>query len=285
MSRIKFKHVFAALLVLSALSAFVIPERYTARAQPQVQSLFYPVARPARSVAAWVDARVAKPPARDARDAQTVLEENDSLRQELAAMSQSLEEMRRRLAEREKLGPVGEFCTPFNALGVDAGGREGLLLRGSTFDGLRPGQYVLFWGGVAGLIERPPGMAGAQVRLITDKGMRVGACFLYWQKDDSGKLRPSRRPTSAVLVEGAGGGVMHCPITTALTMEQVQNAGVQVGDWVVVEDTDWDRRLQSYRLGKVVHIAPQPAAPLYADIRIEPATSLMRLREVMVLTK
>jgi len=50
MSWVRFNHVFAALLILSALSAFVIPERYTTKAQPQLQGLFYPVAKPARAI-------------------------------------------------------------------------------------------------------------------------------------------------------------------------------------------------------------------------------------------
>src|SRR4026208_300524 len=101
MSGIKFNHVFAALLVLSALSAFVIPQRYTARAQPQVQSLFQPVARPVRSVAGWINERLIKPPARDARDKQTIIDENEELKQETARLTHILTEVKR-------LGEEGE---------------------------------------------------------------------------------------------------------------------------------------------------------------------------------
>jgi cell shape-determining protein MreC len=283
MSAIKFHHVFAALLLLSALSAFVIPERYTAKAQPQVQSLFYPVAKPVRSVAGAIHGRLARPETKDARDSQTLLEENEQLRQEFAALSQQLEELRRINAERSKLGPIRDQCTPVAVVGNDAGGREGLLLRGSTLEGLREGQVVLFAGGVVGKIERPPGLAGAQVRLITDKGMRTGACFGRWANGEDGTVAFARLRTPAILVEGTGDGAMR--VITDLTKAEVTEAKLAPNDWVVVEDPDWDPRVQTRRLGKVVHVAAKTTAPLYADIRVEPVTSLMRLREVMVVTK
>src|SRR5687768_7683606 len=143
MSAIKFNHVFAALLILSALSAFVIPTRYTAKAQPQVQSLFYPVAKPVRSVAGWVHDRLARPPAKDSRTVQALVDENDALRQELAATARELGELRQRDAEMAQLGPIRDSCTQFPVVGTDPGGREGLLLRGSTMEGLREKQCVL----------------------------------------------------------------------------------------------------------------------------------------------
>jgi hypothetical protein len=284
MSTIKFHHVFAALLVLSFLSAFVIPARYTTRIHPQVQSLFYPVARPVRGVAGWIDGKLAKPDTADARDARTLAEENDQLRQDKAVLVTLIDELQRRIDERAKFGPIADDCTQFQVFANDAAGREGLLLRGSTFEGLRQGQYVLFAGGVAGILERPPGVAGAQVRLITDRGVRVGACFKRWETDPkTNAIEPRRLDTPPALVEGLGQNAMHC--ATSLTMQEVEKAGLKPGDWVVVEDNDWDPRLQGRRLGKVARVAPQATQPLYADIRIEPTTNLMNLRDVMVLTK
>src|SRR5438067_13703270 len=109
MSWVRFHHVFAALLVLSALSAFVIPERYTTKAQPQLQGMFYPVARPARAFATALSGRLSKPDVTDTRDAQTLREENAELRQELAGRSRELEEMRLREGERARLGTLRDL--------------------------------------------------------------------------------------------------------------------------------------------------------------------------------
>src|SRR4051794_22114446 len=219
MSWVRFQHVFAALLVLCALSAFVIPERYTTRAQPQLQGLFYPVARPVRSIAAALNGRLSKPEPGDPRDKDTLAEENDLLRQELAARSEELDELRRRNAERDKLGPIRDQCTPVKVIGDDTGNREGLLLQGSTLEGLKQGQAVLFAGGMVGKLDRPPGLAGAMARLITDKGMRVGAYFGRFEKNANGELTFQRIETSPALIEGTGEGAMRC--ATMLTMEEV----------------------------------------------------------------
>jgi len=256
MSWVRFNHVFAALLVLSALSAFVIPERYTTKAQPQLQGLFYPVARPTRSIAAALHGRLSKPEPGDPRDTRTIAGENDQLRQELVALDQEIGELRRRLAEREKLGALGEQCTPVKVVGEDTGNREGLSLQGSTIEGLKQGQPVLFAGGVVGRLDRPPGLTGAMVRLITDKGIRVGAYFGRFEKDANGELTFQRIETSPPLLEGTGDGAMRC--ATMLTMAEVRpedpkdpkeakRPRLEVGDWVFLEDQT---------LGKVVLQTP-----------------------------
>ena len=283
MSWVRFNHVFAALLVLSALSAFVIPERYTAKAEPQLQGLFYPVARPARALGAAISGRVSRPDPTDTRDAATLREENARLTQELAARLRQLDEMLLREGERAKLGTLRDLCTPVKVVGSDtAASREGLMLQGSTIEGLKQGQVVLVPGALVGKIERPPGLAGAQVRLITDRGMRIGAYFGRLNKDTN-RVEPLK--TSPPLIEGTGDGAMRC--STMLTMEEVKAKGVdlQVGDWVLLDDRDWDERVWYYPLGKVVRVAPQANSPLYADIRIEPMRNLGQLNEVMVLTK
>ncbi len=285
MSAIKFQHVFVALLVLSFSSAFFIPAKYTTRVQPQVQSLFLPVARPVRLVAGWVSGRIVRPETLDTRDAGVLAEENDALRLELVAMMQTIAELQKRDAERGLVGRIREFCTPVGVVGADPGaGREALLLNGSSLQGLKENQVALYGGSIAGIIETPPGLAGAQLRLITDNGFRVGAFFGRTGTNADGKVTFQRLESMPpALIEGVGGGAMRC--ATDVTMDDVHASGLQAGDWVVVEEADWDSRLQGRRLGKVVRVAPRTTAPLYADIRIEPTTNLLRLREVMVLTK
>src|SRR5262245_24033275 len=112
MSWIRFNHVFAVLLVVSALSAFVIPERYTTKVQPQVEGLFYPIARPARVLAGSLSGRFSRPDVKDTRDVETLRTENEELRQELAGRLRELEELRLREGERSKLGRLRELCTP-----------------------------------------------------------------------------------------------------------------------------------------------------------------------------
>jgi hypothetical protein len=284
MSAIKFKHVFGALLFLSALSAFVIPEKYASAVQPQVQGLFYPVAKPVGSLARWVHGNLGARPVKDGRSTQTLLEENDSLRQEVAAMMRELDELRRRDAELETLGPLRERCTLFSVVGADAAGRDGLLLSGSTLEGLRQGQAVLFPGGIVGRIQRSPGIAGAQVRLITDRGMRMEAFCVGFTRDAAGATKREQVPIPPIIVEGIGQGAMRC--ATALTMEEVNVAKLKEGDMVFLDkDDEWDKAVHFRRLGKIVRIERQAASRLHAEIRIEPTSTLLGLQEVMVMTK
>ena len=61
--------------------------------------------------------------------------------------------------------------------------------------------------------------------------------------------------------------------------------GIAVNDMVVLDDRDWPANLQGLWLGRITSIHPQPSAPLVADIRVEPVSDLMRLKEVMVMVK
>ena len=290
MSAFKFNHVFAALLLISALSAFVIPEKYTTKVQPQIQGLFQPVAKPTRAIAAWVAGRVEKPDPNEKRDVKAVIEELEALRVDYMAAVHTIEDLRRRNSEYEQLGTLRSLCTPVRTVGDDGGNRESLQIRGNVFDGLKQGQFVISPRNIVGILERPPGVAGAQVRLITDPGVRVEGYFAIYTKDEAGRSARELLPLPPLdeklkltpLVQGVGNGAMKC---VSLTMEEVNAAGVVQGTWVMLEDKEWDERLHGRPLGQVVRITPQTTAPLYADIRIEPVVNLSRLTEVMVLTK
>ena len=58
MSYLKFNHLFVGLMLLSALSAFVLHPDITNPARAQVQNLFAPVAWPVRSFAGWLHDKV-----------------------------------------------------------------------------------------------------------------------------------------------------------------------------------------------------------------------------------
>jgi hypothetical protein len=237
-----------------------------------------------RAVAGWVSGRVTKPGVADPRDARVIAAENDELRQEVASLLQTVAELQQRDAVRSLVGTLKEYCTPVSVVGTDAAGREALLVSGSSLSGLKEGQAALYGGSVVGKIDTPPGVAGAQVRLITDPGFRVEAVFarLVTNADGAASLTPLNDIPQA-LVEGVGKGTMRC--ATDITMDDVTKSGLQAGDWVILRDKDWHTRLQHRRLGKVISFGERPTAPLYADIRIQPATSLLQLHEVMVVTK
>ena len=53
MSFIRFNHVFAALMILSIITGFILDPIYTEPTRGQLQGVFYPVSRPARRIAFW----------------------------------------------------------------------------------------------------------------------------------------------------------------------------------------------------------------------------------------
>jgi cell shape-determining protein MreC len=196
-------------------------------------------------------------------------------------LSTQLEELAQRNAEREKLGSVRGLCTPVEVVGPDSGTRESLSLRSSTLEGIAEGMYVLYPGGVVGQIERA-GIAGAQVRLITDPGFRVRGSFGEFQRRPDNQIEFAKLNAPVGLVEGAGQDAM---VVQSLTMEQVRAGKVSLNDWVILSEPDWPLNLQGQPLGKITKISPRPDAPLFARIRVEPQSNLSGLREVMVVTK
>src|SRR5687767_8436042 len=170
MSNIKFHHVFASLLVLSALSAFVFPT--VADPVRGVQSIFAPVSRPIGAIARWTKHRVAPDISADKRAPVEVRQENEELRTIVSELTRQLEILKQVNADRASLGKVRELCTPVRVAGADSGPRESLLLTGTTGEGLRTGQRVIYREGIVGQLSRA-GPLGAQLRLITDNGFTV----------------------------------------------------------------------------------------------------------------
>jgi cell shape-determining protein MreC len=134
------------------------------------------------------------------------------------------------------------------------------------------------------------GRVGAQVRLVTDKQSRIRARFGSFRSIDPenkpGTTKPSAAETrfvpyklNEVLVEGQGNGKM---VSRNLPLADVRREGLKAGDWVVASDPDWPE-LNDRRIGKVQEI--RTADHMMAEIEITPERDLMRLREVMVLTK
>lgn len=282
MSRLRFQHVFAALMLLAALSAFVLPPRLTSRAHPEIQGLFAPIAWPVRAVAERVMARVNPPGAADARSKEAIFKENEELRQVNVTLQSELSQLREAMNLWDKLGSLKERCTPFAVVGGDAGARDSLLLRGSSVEGLRDGMFVIHPGGVVGVIGRVGWLGGAQTQLVTDRNFVVRGAFANYGRDDAGKLGLRRLRLPAVLVNGLGNGEM---LVQRVVRDDAVQAGVAAGTWLVVNDPDWPAELRDQRLGVVVDMTTRRDSALHVDVRVRPPSDLRQLRWVMVMNK
>jgi rod shape-determining protein MreC len=276
MSHLRFNQVFLALLLVSAVCAFVVPERYCDGLRRRMRGVFTPVAYPL-SLAAQrlvgrsegtgpVDLRAVSADARG---------EIERLQTQVANLTRQLEQFRQVYRERDALGDVQKYSLRFNVVGVSSDSRQGLMLAGGTGDGLSSGMAVIGDKGVVGRISSV-GPGGSQVRLITDSGFLVGGAFGRFNGTEFVSLA-----TEAPMVEGRGNGTM---AITNLALKQV--AGVQAGDWVVLRDEEdgWPRLIQGMCLGRVEKISPQKKSPLHAEILVRPRLNLTQFREVWVIS-
>jgi hypothetical protein len=285
----RFTQVFYLLLTISAITAFVLPSRLTARAKPAVETLLTPIAQPSRSLTGWVSGRSGGGPTTpDTRPAATIVSENLELKQSIAKLTYDLAELRKISAEQDKLGDIRDLCTPFTVLGTDVSGvRQMLSLRGGSFSGLTDKMIVLYDRDVVGILV-DVGAGGAKVRLVTDPASGVEGHFATFKRDPAAQATTDGQPgmqfvrldLPVKLIEGGGNGVMKC---RNIAMDAVQKAGLTVGAWVVVDDRSWPTEVQGRRLGVVSKIIPDQK--MMAAIEISPATDLLRLSKVMVLTK
>jgi hypothetical protein len=278
MSFIKFNHVFAFLLAVGTLTAFVIPDNASRRV-PSVQGLFAPVSLPMRRLGAWANERLAPRDLTDRRAAQEVRDENLRLATAVDYLQKQLDVERQRNADWEQLGDLRQRCVRVTVVGADAGPRDSLLLPPSTLGHIRDGSYALYPGGVAGQVRGRAGIGGAQLTLVTDRGFKVLGHFAR----RSGPGPSTQRTPTPVLFEGAGKGAML--VRAAVTWEQAQKNEVQVGDVALLADRDWPLELQGQRLGVVTKVEPMRDAPKFAEVRVEPSVNLMMLKDVMVLAK
>jgi len=276
MSQIKFNHVFSLLLALSALSAFVIPPRFTNKAHPQLQSIFAPVSGPARRAGAWLHGKFNQRESPDRRNAEDVKAENQTLRGQVIRLTAQLDFERKRNAQWATLGDLRDQCVAVEVAGADSGPRDSLALQGSTLEHVRDNAIALYPGGVAGQISRA-GIAGAQLRLITDKGFRVRGYFVRMNRE----LQPQRLSPATFLFEGIGGAM----VMRQLNEQDAAQVGVRAGDLAVVEEREWPPQLRGVALGAVTKIAPLRNAPGFVEIRVEPSVNLELLDEVMVMKK
>jgi hypothetical protein len=290
MSNLRFNHVFATLMFVGLVSAFVIPPRFTNPARAELQGLFSPISRPARAIAAMVyrrfhrDVPVDEGSPSNPRPPQTILEENRQLRNALAIMSVKFDQLSRLNEDRQLVGEdIRRLCTPGSVTGADSSGiRESLTISTAGFGGLKPDFPVVYAHELVGKVSRA-GIGGAQVRLITDPGFAFTGRIYRYRTDAEGQVAQERVEGLQPLVQGIGHGAM--AIRSNISMAQVKDLHIAVDDMIVLEDRDWPANIQGFSAGHIKDIHPQQNAPLFADIRVEPESDLMRLREVMVMVR
>src|SRR5688500_17966655 len=280
MSHLRFNHVFVALMVLSFACAFVIPLRMTTPVRTQFQNIFAPVSRPVGSLAHWMHGKLVRPERHDARDALVIEHENDRLKTSVANLQAQVRALQEITAERQLLGDVLPLCTPVTVVGIgtDAGNRESLSLQST--EGVQDGMFALYSGGIVGRIDRAGYSGGAQVRLVTDPGFSVQGSFGRFVTNAQGQTVFQTLKAPAPLVQGAGKGEM---VIKRLAMEELTD--VRPGDWVVVDDRDWPQTLHGYKLGVIESKEPAAGAPLFAELRVRPMTTLTHRDRVMGMTK
>jgi cell shape-determining protein MreC len=279
---VRFSQVFAFLIALSLLSVFVLPAKYTNPVR-SIQALFAPVSRPSRAIAWRVRDRLA-PPQRDVREAAVVKDENERLKTEVMNLTGQLEELRRIDQDRNRLGDIRQYCTPFPVVGSDPGQRDSLSIAATARDGVGESMPVLYGEGVVGMIDRV-GAAGAQVKLCTDPDFAVRACFYYFAPGDP---RAYPLSTTPPLLKGAGKGrmvILNVPVAETDLQHDDNVHKLSVGDRVAVDDREWPMNLKGRMIGEVEAIRPQKGAPLLSEIRVKPVLNLSALPEVMVMTK
>jgi hypothetical protein len=253
-------------MVLSFACAFVIPLRMTNPVRAQFQNIFAPVSRPVGSLAHWMHGKLVRPERHDARDALVIEHENDRLKTSVANLQAQVRALQEITAERQLLGDVLPLCTPVTVVGIgtDAGNRESLSLQST--EGVQDGMFALYSGGIVGRIDRA--------------GFSVQGSFGRFVTNAQGQTVFQTLKAPAPLVQGAGKGEM---VIKRLAMEELTD--VRPGDWVVVDDRDWPQTLHGYKLGVIESKEPAPGAPLFAELRVRPMTTLTRLNQVMVMTK
>jgi hypothetical protein len=280
--------LFLTLMLLSFLSAFILPARFTDPPRGEMAGLFSPVSRPARAIAALLhrhthDETVIDPGAPGLpRSADTIVEENLRLRQQLAALAVRYDQLAQSSNAQQVRSDILPFCKPVAVVGTDsAGGREALLIGSSSLAGLHPDDPVLYAPqGLAGRIVRA-GVSGAEVRLATDPGFAVTARIVQFLPDANGSPHATPIATLQPLVEGVGKG--HMIIRSTIHLEQVNQLHIRLGDFLVLQDSDWPPDAQGVFIGRITRISPQANSPLFAEIQVDPMSNLMQLREVMVM--
>lgn len=286
MSYLRFNHVFFGLLALAFVSAMFLPASVSRSAQANIQLIFAPISSPIRGMASWTHSRFVTTKVRDdgspgesRADVQLVIE-NNQLRQQLALLSTELQKLQAVDAHWDRLSWLRGLCTPVTVVGGDSGQGGLLHLQISSLEGIKPGMAAIVPDGLVGRIDRA-GPGGASIQLLTARGTRLGIKIgrIVSRNGKSVEFQSHEGLNSIAASQGDG------TLLTELMKWEDLDQGVQVNDWVVLEDAEWPGQLLGYRVGRVIERTRDRHAPAWGRVRFEPVINLMQLREVMVLNK
>jgi cell shape-determining protein MreC len=281
MRRLRFNQVFTVLVLLCLLSAFVLPQK--SQSWSNVQAVFAPVSVPAGHLAARLIGTVHSNATADPRSDADIRTENQQLKVEISQLEGQLQALSKIAAERRQLGSLLNYCVSAQVIGSDSDDRQALNLQQSDPPALSAGQAVVCPLGLVGRIQSAA-PTGAKVLLITDKGARpVSVSFGRMVRQDNGAYGFNRLTADRTLIYGHGDNQLVA--TQGLSLAAVKSADLHVGDWAVLDDSDYPLSLAGLCVGQVTAISPSITSPLYADIVLRPATNLLELQEVLVVTK
>jgi cell shape-determining protein MreC len=282
----RFNGLVVFLIVSGLGSAFLMSSRAGRAIRRPFEGVFTPVSKPARGVASVLTSHWQKSPVADEgspaspRPAATVYSENADLRAQVARLQLETERLSRLVAERKVVGEVGGGVVAAAVTGVDSSGiREGLLISGSNFPADRP---VISGHDLIGRIYGG-GIAGAEVRLVTDIGLGFTVRFGKYVRNKDGTTSLKLAEHLQPVARGVGHGQM--AVLNTVSIRQAEDADLEAGDVVLLDDREgWPASVQGFKVGHVTSVQKQANAPLFADIRIEPEINLLQLTEVMVVT-
>jgi cell shape-determining protein MreC len=281
----RFNGLIVFLLVTGLGSAFLLPPWAAQRVRGPFEGIFSPISIPVKAVASLATRRSEKPAVVDEVSPATprrpgdVYSENSRLWDELAKLRIDNERLSQLVAEKKVVGDVGGGAESATVTGVDASGiRDGLLIAGANFPADKP---VVHEHDLVGRIYGG-GIAGAEVRLITDKGMGFTVKIGKYVRNADGTTSLKFVEHLTPLVQGMGHGQME--IRNTLSVAQAAEAHLEAGDIVLLDDREkWPAGVQGFKVGRIVSIKKQANAPLVADVLIEPEVDLLHLSSVLVL--
>jgi cell shape-determining protein MreC len=270
----RFNAIFSALMGLGFLCAFVLPARLMDVGGVRLTGILLPISRPVYQISTSLRRRLEPTPSSDTRPSDDLIQENLQLRQQIAHMQMEIEELQAQAGERQRLGDLQSLCDRFSVAAADMGSHQGLTL-GPFVGGLAVNQPVVCGSGLVGKIDRV-GEGSAHVRLITDPGSIVEAQFVRYVTTPAG-IQVQAVGHLLPIIQGAGEGKL---LITNLPLADVSQ--VVPGDWLVVADDSFSQAVQREPIGRVSAYGPWAKAPLFAEIKVDPAPGLTRLSDVWV---
>lgn len=279
MRRFQFNQIFGALFCLCLISAFVFPGAGR-QSWGNVQVLFKPVARPAGQLAVWLIGP-RNGVARDARKDTDIRSENQALKVEIAQLEGQLQAVSQLAAERRQLGGLLNFCVSTPVIGGDSDDHDALDIQQTSPPMVTAGQAVVCAQGLVGRVQSA-GAGGAKVLLITDKSSRpVSVDFGRMVLQANGGYLFQRLIADHTPLNGRGNNELVAK--EGLSLSEAKNAGLQPGDWAVLDDDDFPMQLAGMCVGQVSSVERSLTGPLYVDVVVRPIRNLSTLQEVLVM--